>query len=385
MERGGKTASEEEKNRKKLLKDPFLKRQVPCPICEHVIEQRGLKTNLFRPEFKDVDLRPYNYRWEQENLAEFHPPFFYIWYCPKCYFAAGRKYYEDPLKGCFLPMRKFKEIILNKYRSDAAAKKIINKLTDGVSPESFSFKQAFQLHLLAIYWLELFPEFTKRDAMNLARYYMRVAWLFRDLSENTNANQSEGPAIKAFFDDLKTVWPEVTDSDDSALRKAASCYEVTLSSSESIESAVDELNLLLIVAQIYLKLKDLKPALDALTAAVTSGTRAKQEIDTVMRTPQRDAEKQMTEKEKQELAQQSVDLRGLIDRSRTMLDKVKEDWIAEQTDKAKGLISSNKGKSRTQLRQLLETQGIEVRVINRLLPVEEVKQKKGFFAQMFGG
>ena len=385
MERSKKTEEDEEKTKKKLLQDPFLRRQVPCPICEHTIEQLGLKTNLFRAELKDIDLRPYNYKWEQENLARFHPPFFYVWYCPKCYYAAGRKYYEDPLKGCFLPMRKFKETIQNKYKTDPAAKIIIKKLTTGVSPEQFNFKQAFQLHLLAIYWSELFPELTKRDAMNLARYYMRVAWLFRDLSENEAARQSEGPAIQAFFEDLKTVWPDVTDGDSPALRKAAGYYEVTLGGSEMVESAVDELNLLLIVAQIYLKLNDLKPALDALTAAVTSGTRAKQEIDTAMRSPQRDAEKPVTDKEKQEMAQQSVDLRGLIDRSRGMLDKVKEDWIAEQTAKAKDLISANKGKSRTQLRQLLETQGVEARVVNRLLPVEEVKQKKGFLSSLLGG
>ncbi|MDD2236626.1 MAG: DUF2225 domain-containing protein [Kiritimatiellae bacterium] len=371
--------------KKKLLKDPFLRRQVTCPICEHAVEQLGLKTNLFRAEHKDVDRRPYSYRWKQENLAKFHPPFFYVWYCPKCYFAAGRKYYEEPLKDCYLTMRKFKETIQNKYKTDPTAKKIINKLTAGVAPDKFCFKQAFQLHLLAIYWAELFPELSKRDAMNLARYYLRIAWLFRDLNENEEANAAEGKAIQDFFADLKTVWPEVSDSDDAALRKANAYYEVTLGHSEIISNAVDELNVLLIVAQVYLKLADLKPALDALTAAVTSGTRSKQEIDTTLRTPQRDAEGQLSEKDKQELTQQSVDLRSLIDRARNMLDKVKEDWLAEQTAKAKKIMAANKGKTRTQLRQILETQSIEPRVVNRLLPVEQVQQKKGFLASILGG
>lgn len=384
MERSKKTSGDAQPH-KKILKDPFLRRQVPCPICEHPVEQLGLKTNLFRAEHKDLDLRPYSYRWEQENLAHYHPPFFYVWYCPKCYFAAGRKYYEDPLKGCFLTMRKLKETILTKYKTDPAAKKIINKLTEGVAPDAFCFKQAFQLHLLAIYWAELFPELAKRDAMNLARYYLRVAWLFRDLSENEEARTREGPAIQAFFEDLKTVWPNLTDSDETALRKAAEYYEVTLGHSEMIANAVDELNVLLVVAQIYLKLNDLKPALDALTAAVTSGTRSKQEIDTTLRAPQRGNEDGISEKDKQELAQQSVDLRGLIDRSRNMLDKVKEDWLAEQTAKAKSILAGHKGKTRTQLRQILESQGIEPRVVNRLLPVEQVKQKKGLLASLLGG
>ncbi len=371
--------------KKKHLKDPFLRRQVTCPICENAVEQIGLKTNLFRAQHKDVDRRPYGYRWEQENLAKFHPPFFYVWHCPKCYFSAGRKYYEDPLKDCFLTLRKFKETIETKYKTDPAAKKIINKLTEGIAADNFCFKQAFQLHLLAIYWAELFPELAKRDAMNLARYYLRVAWLFRDLSENESAKAAEGPAIQAFFSDMKTVWPDVTDSDEGALRKAAAYYEVTLGNSEMISNAVDQLNVLLIVAQVYLKLADLKPALDALTSAVTGGTRSKQEIDTSLRTPQRDAENQLSEKDKQDLAQQSVDLRGLIDRARNMLDKVKEDWLAEQTAKAKEIMSANKGKTRTQLRQILEAQSIEPRVVNRLLPVEQVQQKKGFLASILGG
>lgn len=377
--------TEEPKPKKKKLKDPFLRRQVKCPICEHSVEQLGLKTNLFRAEHKDVDRRPYSYRWKQENLGKFHPPFFYVWYCPMCYFAAGRKYYEDPLQDCYLTMRKFKETILDKCKTDPKTKRTINKLTAGVAPDKFCFKQAFQLRLLAIYWAELFPELAKRDAMNLARYYLRLAWLFRDLNENEEAKTAEGPAIQAFFVSLKTVWPEVVQSDEAALRKAAAYYEVTLAHSEMVGNAVVELNVLLIVAEVYLQLADLKPALDALTAAVTSGTRSKQEIDTTLRTPQRDTENQLSEADKLELAQQSVDLRSLIERARNMLDKVKADWLAEQKAKAKAILSANKGKTRTQLRQLLETQGIEPRVVNRLLPVEQVQQKKGFLASILGG
>jgi hypothetical protein len=141
------------------------------------------------------------------------------------------------------------------------------------------------------------------------------------------------------------------------------------------------------LAKVHLKLEDLKPALDALTAAVTSGTRAKQEIDSEMRTPIRDEDMNPAlDKKRKAMQQESHDLRGLIDRSRILLDKVKADWIEQQTATAKELISKNKsGKTREQLRQFLLDQKIEQRVVNRLLPVETQTKKKGFLAGLFGG
>lgn len=386
MERKKRSAEDQQKKKKKL-KDPFLRRKVECPVCEHGVEQLGLKTNLFRAEHKDLDLRPYSYRWEQENLARFHPPFYYVWYCPKCYFAAGRKFYEDPLKGCFLSSRKLREKVLEGYKKDMRIRKTANKLTTDIKRDDMNYISAIKLHLMAVFWLEQFKEFTKRDAMNLARYYIRIAWLLRDLSEDENARETVQPDLDALFTDIKTVWPECVDNETDALRRAVHFYEVTISCSEIIENAVDELNVLLIVAKIYLKLEDLKPALDALTAAVTSGTRAKQEIDTELRAPIRDDEMNPAlDKKRKAMQQESHDLRGLIDRCRNLLDKVKADWMEQQTNKAKGLIAANKsGKTREQLRQFLLDQKIEQRIVNRLVPEEDKNKKKGFLAGLFGG
>lgn len=375
-----------EEKTKKVIKDPFLRRKVACPICGHSTEQRGLKTNLFRAESKDQDLRPHGFRWELKNLASFHPPFYYVWYCPKCYFAAGRQFYEDPLNNCFLPMRKFVDGIVKKYKEEPISKKIVNLCTSDIDLDHFTFLQAFKLHLLAIFWLEGFKEFTERDAMNLARYYLRVAWLFRDLSEDEEAMKAEGPSIDAFFAKLKELWGEgLVDSDDSAIEKAAEYYEVTLGASEVVETAVDELNMLIIVAQIRLKLKHLKPALDALTSAVTSGTRAKQELDTELRTMEREELGERAKKRQAFMAQQSSDLRALIERSRGMLDSVKEEWLAVQTELANQLIKDNSGKSKAELKQLLIDHPIEPRVVKRLFPdAPKQQKKKGLFGGLFG-
>ena len=384
MQRKNRSSQDETKKRK-ILKDPFLRRQVECPICGYAVEQRGLKTNLFRAELKDVDLRPYSFKWDQNSLSHFHPPFYYIWYCPRCYFAAGRKFFENPLKGCFMPIRKFQKEILERYKKDSRVKRIANKLTEYINVDNFCFVQAFQLHLLAIFWLEEFKEFTERDAMNLARYYIRVAWLFRDMDDDETIKKEQGPDVEKFFTELKEIWEGVVDNETDALRKAAHYYEVTLSKSEIIETAVDELNVLLIVAKVYLKLDDLKPALDALTSAVTSGTRAKQEIDQVLRAPRREGESSLSEKRMKEMRQESSDLRGLIDRTRSLLDRVKEDWFALQHEKAEKILEGITGKSSSKKREILTEAGIEPKIINRLVPVvQEQKKKKGFLANLMG-
>jgi len=266
------------------------------------------------------------------------------------------------------------------------AKKFVNLCTSDIDLDNFTFVQAFKLHLLAIYWLEGFKEFTQRDAMNLARYYLRIAWLFRDMADDEEATKQEAQQVKALFDEVKEIWPDLPDSDDAALAKAAHYYEVTLGSSEIVETAVDELNMLIIVAQIHLKLKNLKPALDALTSAVTSGTRAKQELDTELRVLEKEAVGERAKKRQAFMAQQSSDLRGLIERSRGMLDTVKEEWLANQTEAANQLMQANKGKTKSELKQLLIDKEIEPRVIKRLFPdaPKQQKKKKGLLGGLFG-
>lgn len=379
-----KRHSSEDDKKKKRLAHPFLMRDVECPVCGAVAKQRSMKTNLFRANDRDDDLRPKNYHWEQEQLAPFHPPFYYAWMCPRCFFAAGRQYYENPLKNCVLPLRKFRDGIRDIYRNNPEVKRIVNKLSVDIDPGAMDPLMAMKLHLLAIFWLEQFEDMYKRDAMNLGRYYLHYAWLFRDLEENEEWQKDYGNDVRSMLKEMKELWPDMADTEIEAMKRAIKYYEVTLQCSEEVGNAVDEMNMLLIVARLCLRMDDLKHAMDVLSAAVNSGTRAKQEIDTMLRSPR--AEGGMSETRKSEMTQESFSIRGLIDRCRQMLDSVKVDWVEQETAKAKEVMQNNKGQSKESMRKTLLENGIDQRIVNRLLPeAKEPVKKKGFLSGLFGG
>ncbi len=240
--------------------DTFSEVTVACPICSASVTHRMIKTKLYSEGPKDIDLRPTKLVWADQELAKYHPRLYYMQHCPKCHFTAGHAVFADPMKDCVMRLAKFRDTLSRMPDTDFKVKKVIELLGSDIDLTKFGMVQALKLHLLAIFYLQLFPEFAQKDAMNLARYCLRLAWLYRDIQELVKKMGQPPTKVMELLADLKDNWPEAPDSEETALNMAAKYYCTTLERSHAVRTGFDEVQLFLLVTRIYMQLGNSKEA-----------------------------------------------------------------------------------------------------------------------------
>lgn len=234
--------------------EPFAEITVACPLCNAPSLHRMIKTKLYTEGPKDIDLRPTKLAWADKELAKHHPRLYFMQHCPSCHFTAGHTVFAEPMKDCAMRLSKFRDTLTRLRATDFLVNKVINFLGSGIDLNRFGMIQALKLHLLAIFQLQLFPEFAQKDAMNLARYCLRLAWLYRDVQELVKKMGQPATKVTELLAALKEDWPEAPDSEATALKMAAAYYCTTLERSHVVKTGYDEVQLFLLVVRIHLQL-----------------------------------------------------------------------------------------------------------------------------------
>ena len=240
--------------------EPFSEIAVACPLCNTPSPHRMIKTKLYSEGPKDIDLRPTKLAWTDKEFAKYHPRLYFMQHCPNCHFTAGHAVFAEPMKECSMRLAKFQSTLTQMRATDFLVNKVINFLGSDIDLNRFGMIQALKLHLLAIFHLQLFPEFAQKDAMNLARYCLRLAWLYRDVQELVKKMGQPATKVTELLSALKEDWPEAPDSEVAALKMAAAYYCTTLERSHVVKTGFDEVQLFLLVTRIHLQLGNSKEA-----------------------------------------------------------------------------------------------------------------------------
>ena len=357
-------------------RNPLIKANVTCPMCKTQHFQYRLNPRMFWNQDRDIDLQPRNYACIK-GFEQYHPPLFDMWHCPVCHYTAGHKDFLEPLKNVHIRP----EVVAHKFREtsqvDDTFKSIIALLSKNVSDESITFARAIQLNLLAIYILMFIETMIKQNQINLGRYNLRLAWLFRDLKDNTEASEKETPEITEMMTQLRTYWADAPGSEEEALKQALVCYQRTFEDSLAMKSPVDEINILQLIARINVKLGKLREGQEYLMSSMERAREAKNSLEQRLHTPAKDGQR-LSSEESSELVTQSRKLGSLADEAQGLIDQIRESYTKDQMAKAKKIVSENPGKTPEQLRALLIANKIENRVVNKLYPGSK---KKGLFGK----
>lgn len=258
--------------------NPFADSKVICPICESEVLHRIIRPMLYSERSWNVDLRPITLSWTDQELVKYHPRLYYMQHCHKCHFTASHALFAEPLKNCSLRQSKFRDTLLRLAVTDAKFKTVVGLLSSDFDPTRFGILQALKLHLLAIYYLQLFVEFVQRDALNLSRYCLRLAWLYRDIQEFVDKAGQPPAKLAELLETLKKDWPQAPDTEESALRMAAECYRTTLECSRAVKTTYDEVQLILMIARIQMQMGDRKAAIQSLVLGKEKTRRFETEI-----------------------------------------------------------------------------------------------------------
>ncbi len=241
--------------------NPFVAKEVPCPICLLPSRQLRLKKHLYMEQERDIDLRTRTYVWKSKGLAHLHPPLYHMWHCRHCRFTASQQAFENPVKELRLTIEQARKAMQRVNAEDASANRVITVLSHGLEGPQIDHQQAARLHLLAIYDLLLLARETGvGDVFNLARYLLRLAWLYRDIAQSPQLGQSAGAALAKVAAVLARDWPEIPASDFQASLQAAAYYQAVLNDPQRLEEVGEVGDLQLLVARILIQQKRLDEA-----------------------------------------------------------------------------------------------------------------------------
>lgn len=355
---------------------PLLVVHATCPICGLATEQFKIKTSLFNERDRDVDMRPRRYEWTAKGFQDYHPPLYYIWWCPQCFFAADYRLFENPFQECRVSITGFKKI-LSEAGKNPVRQPAFRFLSRNMQALPRSFEKGLRLYFLAVYDLELSEDAVTRESMSLGRYYLRLAWLFRDLEEAELGN-IDTRTVDDMLGQLGKAWPTAATDENECLERAVLYYENALQKSGAIETVRDEVELVLLISRILMKLGDVPKA----RAFLQTSREKMRHFEEKQRQRLRDGHGPSDE-ERFRMGAEGRKMRMLQEDVQTIFEDIRNEWEEKQVAEAKSLIAVHPGKKKEELMQILIDNGIERSVATKLLSSDEKKEKKKGFLGMF--
>jgi uncharacterized protein (DUF2225 family) len=155
------------------LSSPFVHKPVMCPACKKEYPQRYFRQRLFIPEEREADHHVTRYTWTSDTVERVHPPYYFLFFCPYCFFVDTTEDYVHPFDGDYggEALRAFK-------KAEGPEKAIVQLLGGQVYYDVIDHESALALHLLAIHVHRL-PQ-KEVDHHKVGRLYLRLAWLYRE-------------------------------------------------------------------------------------------------------------------------------------------------------------------------------------------------------------
>ena len=353
-------------------KNPFYLRQLKCPVCGTTSEQRWFKAKIYSEQNIDVDKHVQDFVWTEKVFKKYYPPLYYMWHCYNCHYTDSYVDFENPLKDSFSNFRIIKNAFIDQYQDDPRVEKIIDKLGENIDYDKMNYYQAIKLHLLAIFIQEILKDNEERDSLKIGRYYLRLGWLYRELGQKEEISNKIKSTLDKLIKFLKKGWPEVAGDEQSALNKAIEMLNQAFKTSHAVKSVVAEVDLLMLVAGIYIKLKETEEALKILSSVLGRAQKTKHRLTQKIRGSEK-SKVPMPGEELRRLEIQMKRLDSLMSKARDIISDLKTDRMKEEREKAKEIIKTLGELPTQEIREILLKEGIDRRIALEFAP--ETKKK----------
>jgi len=358
-------------------KSPFYIRQLKCPVCGTSGEQRWFQAKIYSEQNIDVDKQVQNFVWTEKVFEKYHPPLYYMWHCYNCHYTDSYIDFENPSKDSFSNFRFLKDTFIDQYQDDPRVEKIIDKLGENVDYDKMNYYLAIKTHLLAIFIQELLEDEEERDSLKIGRYYLRLGWLYRELNQKVEISDKIKSTLVKLIKFLKKGWPEVAGDEQSALKKAIEMLNQAFKTSHAIKSVVVEVDLLMLIAGIHIKLEENEEGLKVLNSLLGRAQKTKLKLTRRIK----ESEKTKEPLPAEELKRFDIQLKrldGLISKARDIISDLKAERMKEERKKAKAIIKTLGELPPQEIREILLKKGIDKRIALELAP-EPKKKFLGLF------
>ncbi len=189
--------------------EPFFVSKVECPVCGFVNEYTDIRPMSYLDTTTDTDFHPLTRVWHNAAYQTYDPLWAFMATCVKCFYTheLTAEYKGWTRDATFRSYRQ--PFIRNKHLAAAARSNgVVQFLGSHIDAGSYPNESAVIKFVLGIYE-ELTTDLT--SSLNLGRYFLRTAWLFR--SQGTAVGAHSGATATS----LKRLRTMISDADQ-ALR-----------------------------------------------------------------------------------------------------------------------------------------------------------------------
>ena len=182
---------------------PLVSSPVKCPVCNTVTPQITTKTGAYRVNAKDTDFRPSEVIWTNPDFQKHDPLQFFMASCPKCFYTHEYTNEFKAWESDFSFVTYTRAAVAQKHLTAFQDKNgVIQFVGPCIDTEKYPTESAILKLILGIHNELLL---TQPSALNVARFFLRIAWLFRGGdAQSTNADSTTDPMAR-FRREIATV------------------------------------------------------------------------------------------------------------------------------------------------------------------------------------
>jgi len=185
------------------LDSPLFLTKVECPICGTINEYETIRVGAYTEGDRETDFCPSIIKWRNPKYQKYHPLLFFTAACTHCFYTRefNNRFKEWKKDNNFRTYRlkAIKESHLTELAAEHSFLKLVGELLDN---EEYPHETAVLKLLLAIYDELLYDH---PSALDLGRFYLRMAWLFRQHCESPQGEAHQGQRSKPLADIERAV------------------------------------------------------------------------------------------------------------------------------------------------------------------------------------
>ena len=178
---------------------PFFLAKVECPVCKTINEFETVRMGAYVEEGRDSDFCPRDIKWRYPKYDGYNPLVFFVATCSNCFysreFTPAFKDWKADTNFRTYRLRTTKDKHLEQL---STAESVVKRLGTGIEMGRFPNQSAILKLHLAVFDEQLFEHHSKLD---LGRFYLRIAWVFRSMGNSVNPQVSR---MRGFTYELET-------------------------------------------------------------------------------------------------------------------------------------------------------------------------------------
>ncbi len=163
---------------------PFFLTKIECPICKAVNEFETVRVGSYYENGRDTDFCPKEIKWRFPRYQGYNPLVYFTAMCTNCYYTREFNNSFKEWKGDNnFRMYRLKAVKEKHLERLAEADSVIRSIGEAIDITRYPNESAILKLALAIYDEQLGERCSNLD---LGRFYLRIAWIFRELEKGEN-------------------------------------------------------------------------------------------------------------------------------------------------------------------------------------------------------